>query len=315
MDLDLDALEALEAVVAAGGVARAAERLHKAQSAVSYQIRKLERALGLELLDRQGYRVALTSAGEAVLAEGRRLLSQARRLEGLARQIGEGWEPRLSVVIDGILPLEPVFQALGELAARDIPTRVQVKVEFLYGVQYRFEKEAADLMLVKDYQPGAALQARLLPEVVCVLCAAAAHPLASVRKVDLDALHRHVELSVQDSSDRGDDRHMFGGERVFFLSGFIAKKQALLMGLGFGWMPLDLVRAELASGKLVEVPYAGGSRYRFTPALVWRLDRPLGPTGRLLAETLGRTLPAWSRERKAAKDSVRTRKPKPARTR
>jgi DNA-binding transcriptional LysR family regulator len=312
MDLDLDALEALEAVVAAGGVARAAERLNKAQSAVSYQIRKLERALDLTLLDREGYRVALTPAGEAVLAEGRRLLAQARRLEGLARHFGEGWEPRLSVVIDGILPLEPVFAALRELAARDVPTRVQVRVEFLYGVQYRFDKEGADLMVVKDYHPSAALQARLLPEVVCVLCASASHPLASMRKVDLDELHRHVELSVQDSSDRGDDRHMFGGERVFFLSGFIAKKQALLMGLGFGWMPLDLVRAELASGKLVEVPYAGGSRYRFSPSLVWRLDRPLGPTGRLLAETLGRTLPEWSRERKAAK-GPKARKTRPSR--
>lgn len=291
MDLDLDSLEALDAVVQAGGVARAAERLHKAPSAISYQIRKLERALGLSLLDREGYRVALTPAGEAVLAEGRRLLTGARQLEGLAKHFAEGWEPRLSVVIDGILPLEPVFAALRRLADLEVPTRVQVRVEFLHGVQYRFEKEAADLMLVKDYQPHAWLQARPLPEVLCVLCAAADHPLAALPEAALEDLHRHVELSVQDSSDRGDDRHMFGGERVFFLSGFIAKKQALLMGLGFGWMPLNLVREELAAGSLAEVRYRGGSRYRFTPALVTRLDRPLGPTGRLLAESLRQALP------------------------
>jgi DNA-binding transcriptional LysR family regulator len=116
--------------------------------------------------------------------------------------------------------------------------------------------------------------------------------------VALEDLHRHVELSVQDSSERGDDRHMFGGDRVFYLSGFIAKKQALLMGLGFGWMPLDLVREELKSGTLREVAYVGGSRYRFSPQLVSRQDRPLGPTGRMLAEALSRSLPGWSKARR-----------------
>ncbi len=42
MRLDLEGLEALDAVVRHGGFARAAERLHKVQSAVSYQVRKLE---------------------------------------------------------------------------------------------------------------------------------------------------------------------------------------------------------------------------------------------------------------------------------
>ena len=99
-------------------------------------------------------------------------------------------------------------------------------------------------------------------------------------------LHEHVELSVQDSSGRGDDEHMFGGDRVFYLDGFIAKKQALRMGLGFGWMPRYLVNRELHAGTLREVRYAGGSRYHFTPLLVHRATAPLGRTGRRLAELL-----------------------------
>jgi len=79
---------------------------------------------------------------------------------------------------------------------------------------------------------------------------------------------------------------MFGGERVVYLSGFLAKRDALRMGLGFGWVPEHLVRDDLADGRLVEVDYVGGSRYRFTPRLVQRADRPLGPAGRLLVERL-----------------------------
>lgn len=282
MSLDLDALRALEAVVKEGGFAKAALALNKAQSAVSYQVRKLEQSLGVELLDRRAYRAALTPAGEAILAEGRRILARTRHLEDLAHQFASGWEPRLALVIDGILPLEPIMTALKRIADDQVPTRIQVKVEFLRGVQYRFDKEEADLMLVKDYVPRPSLCATALPEVECVLCAAPGHPLAK-GKVQLTDLQRHVELSVQDSSDHGDDRHMFGGERVFYLSGFVLKKQALRMGLGFGWMPLYLVERELASRKLMELKYTGGSRYRFTPQLVTRRDRPLGRTGKLLA--------------------------------
>jgi len=117
---------------------------------------------------------------------------------------------------------------------------------------------------------------------------AAAHPLAGKPSVTLDQLHEHVELTVQDSSDQGDDRHMFGGERVFYLSDFSAKKRALAMGVGFGWMPTYLVESELRAGELREVQYSGGSRYRFNPMLVHRADRPLGRTGQHLVSLLRR---------------------------
>jgi len=283
---DLDALQALDAVVRHGGFAKAATALHKVQSAVSYQVGKLETQLGLKLLDRDGYRVKLTRAGEALLSEGRRLLAQADHLAAMAQHYAHGWEARLTMILDGILPLEPTFRALKTLADEGVPTRIQVKVEFLGGVQFRFEKDDADLMLVKDYAGRPNLQAFPLPEVECVLCVSREHALARRRRVALAELHEYVELSVQDSSDRGDDQHMFGGERVFYLSGFIAKKQALRMGLGFGWMPLYLVDKELRSGSLRELRYEGGSRYRFTPLLVNRIDAPLGRTGRRLAELL-----------------------------
>jgi DNA-binding transcriptional LysR family regulator len=293
---DLDALQALDAVIRHGGFARAAAQLNRAQSAVSYQVRKLEKQLGVALLDRTGYRVRLTPAGEAVLAEGRRLIAQAQHVVSVAQQFAAGWEPRLTVIVDGMLPLEPTLRALKTLADERVPTRVQVKVEFLGGVQYRFDRDRAELMLVKDYLSHPLLAAEALPDIECVLCVAPSHPLAAARPLALADLQEHVELSVQDSSDQGDDRHMFGGERVFYLSGFDTKKQALLMGLGFGWMPVYMVAAELRAGTLRELRYLAGSRYRFTPLLVRRLDAPLGRTAARLAALL-RSAPPMGRRR------------------
>ena len=91
---DLDAVEALDAVVRHGGFAHAAAALHRVPSAVSYQVAKLEEQLGVKLLDRSGYRVRLTPAGEAVLKEGQKLLAQARHpARMLARRGCQGLAP------------------------------------------------------------------------------------------------------------------------------------------------------------------------------------------------------------------------------
>ncbi|MEW2526520.1 LysR substrate-binding domain-containing protein [Streptomyces sp. NPDC047071] len=58
---------------------RAAERLHIVQSAVSQQVRRLERELGAELFDRAPRQVRLTAAGERLLPEAWAVLAAAER--------------------------------------------------------------------------------------------------------------------------------------------------------------------------------------------------------------------------------------------
>ncbi len=130
------------------------------------------------------------------------------------------------------------------------------------------------------------MHAELLSKIECVLCVAPEHALARLKKVTLATLQEHTELSVQDSSQSGNDEHVFGSERVFYLDGFFAKKEALLMGLGYGWMPIFLVDQELQAGSLREVKFVEGSRYQFTPRLVHHRDQALGRAGRRLAELL-----------------------------
>jgi len=58
---------------------RAAERLTIVQSAVSQQIGRLERELGVELFDRSARRVRLSAAGEAFLPGAREVLAAEQR--------------------------------------------------------------------------------------------------------------------------------------------------------------------------------------------------------------------------------------------
>jgi DNA-binding transcriptional LysR family regulator len=286
VSLDLEDLRVLEAVLTEGSFSKAAVKLSKAQSAVSYHIKKLESELKLELFDRGGYRATLTPTGVVIWNEGRRLLRLAERMESLSEHFVEGWEPRLELVIDGALPIEPVLRALKVFVTHQVPTRVQLKTAYLGGVKMTFERDGADLMVVTNYEPVLGLSARPLPITPMVLVAAADHPLALRSRVDHTDLHEHVELTIRDPSRRSEDAAQFGGDRVFFLNDFATKRQALLLGIGFGWMPAKMVADELASGALRELCYEAGSRFNLTPHLVHPTDRPLGRAGDVLCELI-----------------------------
>jgi DNA-binding transcriptional LysR family regulator len=289
MKLDLDSIRVLNTIVEKGSFSAASKTLHRAQSAISYQIRKLEGSLNLSIFDRSEYRAVLTPEGRAILNEGRRLLAQAENIETLAKQLNQEWEPSFEVVVDGILDIAPIMKVIKALIEEDVPTKISLTMEYLGGVQHRFERNKADLMIVKEYQQSTQLNVKKLPEVECLLCASSHHPLASQVDVSVNELRQHIELSVHDSSNQElyEVEHMhFGGERLFYLSDFKSKKLALLQGIGFGWMPRYLVADEIEQGKLKEVDYLGVSRFSFNPQLVWRADKSLGKTGKMFMELL-----------------------------
>lgn len=72
--MDLAALEIFRTVVEAGGITRAAERLHRVQSNVTTRIRQLEQSLGVELFVRDGRRIVLTPAGQTLFDYACRIL-------------------------------------------------------------------------------------------------------------------------------------------------------------------------------------------------------------------------------------------------
>ena len=79
-EFTLHDLQCFDAVVRAGGFQAAAETLHRSHPAVFAAVAKLERQLDLALLDRSGYRVRPTAAGQSFHARAQGLL---RELAGL----------------------------------------------------------------------------------------------------------------------------------------------------------------------------------------------------------------------------------------
>src|SRR5579859_1273754 len=87
--IDLIALDSLRAIEAHGSVVAAADALGFTPSAVSQQIKRLERQTGVPLLERVGRGVMLTGHGRHLAEEGTRLLAGLEELQsGLHRQAG-----------------------------------------------------------------------------------------------------------------------------------------------------------------------------------------------------------------------------------
>ena len=286
----LDQLLALDAIDRTGTFAGAAAELHKVPSAISYAVRTLEQQLDVQLFERLGNRTALTPAGRALLRQARAVIAQSRELERTARELRDGWEPELQVVVDGVLPWGPIAGALAAFASGGIPTRVRLDVEYQEGVPDRWQADDADMMLILDFDPeDDPLVCHPLPDLEMVLVAAPDHALAQRRGLATADLHDAFELVVKDSSPRygrQPKQPFMGSQHVVYLSDFHAKRLTARAGVGFGWVPLHLVVGDLADGSLVALDVPGGNRWTYHPQLVHRSDRPLGRAARHFVHAL-----------------------------
>ena len=113
---------------------RAAAREHIVQSALSQQVQRLERELGVRLLERSTHHVSLTPAGAAFLTEARQILAHANRAAAIARSAAAAAASLRVGIIDASYDSMP--QILHEVQAR-YPGLVIHQVEAGVPEQYQ----------------------------------------------------------------------------------------------------------------------------------------------------------------------------------
>lgn len=125
--MDLRQLEYVIAVVDEGGFTRAARSVHVSQPALSQAVRSLERELGVELFNRSGRTVALTSAGEALLGPARQALRDARSAREAIDEVKGLTAGRLDLVCLATLAVDPVAGLVGAFRRRHPGVRVRIE--------------------------------------------------------------------------------------------------------------------------------------------------------------------------------------------
>ncbi|WP_125106222.1 LysR family transcriptional regulator [Gulosibacter massiliensis] len=110
--MELQQLRYVVAVADEGSFTRAAERCRVVQSALSHQVKALERELGVQLFARTSRRVEITAAGAAFVAQARVSLAAAER--AVAEAAGAGGQVRGTLTV-GVIPTTTVLDIPKEL--------------------------------------------------------------------------------------------------------------------------------------------------------------------------------------------------------
>jgi LysR family hydrogen peroxide-inducible transcriptional activator len=99
--LNLRDLQYLVAVADHGHFGRAAEACYVSQPTLSTQLKKLEKELGVELVERTPRRVALTAAGEEIVRSARTILLEVDDIHAIARRSAD---PEIATLRIGLFP-------------------------------------------------------------------------------------------------------------------------------------------------------------------------------------------------------------------
>lgn len=289
--LTLDQIQLFLAVVDQGSFSKAARHLNRAQSAVTYGVKKLEDQVGLILFDRSTYRPALTEAGKTLLPRARRIAEEANAFRETSRSLAKGLEPELTIVLDSMFPMPPVLDALRALGERfpTVPPRIYVQ-PLGAAAELILDGSCMIGLLPIIFSHYAHLKRVPLLTVDLIPVVAPDHPLAAIEgPIETHVLHEFVQLVLTDRSalTAGRDYGVISG-RTWRLADLSAKQSMLIAGLGWGNMPAHMVADDISRGRLKVIQPA-----EFDPLVAqlvmggaYLSDRHLGPAGAWMVEYL-----------------------------
>jgi LysR family transcriptional activator of glutamate synthase operon len=277
--MEIRQLRYFEAVARHRHFTRAAEELHVAQSAVSHQVRSLERELGVELLRRTTRSVVPTEAGALVAARARAVLAEA---DGLRDQIDE-----LRGLVRGRVRVGALLFGgeldIPRLLVRFTATFPQVEVEVREGTAQRM----LEMLAVGQLDVAFALQAEQ-PEAVdrlelsaedLVAVMSSRHPLAGERPLPVSALanHRLIAFETGSSTRRVVDEALVKAgidPRIAVQANDLTLTRSLAAaGLGVAILPRSFV--ERPGPRVSFRPLSPPLRLKVV--LWWQRDRRLSP--------------------------------------
>jgi len=275
----------LVSVVESGGYAKAAERVHRSQSTLTYAVQKIERLLGVKVFELRGRKAVLTPAGELLYRRGKALLDEAARLERVAAELAMGWESEIRLAVDVVFPTWLLLDCLADFARERPDTRIELYETTLGGHEEALVERKVELA-IGGIVPAGFVGDPLLP--VRFVCAAAPrHPLHQLgRPLALDDLRRHRHLVIRDSSAQRSRAAGWLNETRWTVSHKATSIRAATMGLGYAWYPEDSVREELESGALKPLPLREGAERVAMLYLVYADRDAAGPGTQRLAAIL-----------------------------
>lgn len=277
--ISLDQWRALVAVVDSGGYAKASERLHKSQSAVTYAVQKLESQLGVKAFEIRGRKAVLTPTGELLVRRARALLEEAGELERVGRRLSAGWEAEIGLASEIVFPGWLLLHCLARFGAESPHTRIEVIESVLGGTPEALVRRQVDLAISGMVPPG--FLGDPLMRLRFLLVAHPQHALHRLgRELTVQDLRAQRQLVVRESGSARATRPSVEAAQRWTFSHMATSLEAVRAGYGYAWLPEERIRDELARGTLKPLPMRGGGE-RYAELYLIFADRDAAGPGTL----------------------------------
>lgn len=291
-------LEVLLAVVDEGGFAAAADRLGIAQPSVSAHVKALEGAVGGPVFQRRaGRRPVLTDLGHSVVAHARQMVAEAADLDAMVVRSRDGAGRRVVFSCQRSLANFVFKGALTRFALDNRDIELVIRIGKQEEVTAEVRGGAADMGCLMGNATPYGLSGRVIGHQRLVIVAAPDHPLAARGRLGADDLAREGFVGPPPSSQFGRELARLLGRIGLAAPRVVAQateyaflRELVAAGVGISGSPESSVSADIAAGRLAELPLAMPAPI-FDIRLIHAPQRDLPAPARRLSEALFASLP------------------------
>jgi DNA-binding transcriptional LysR family regulator len=255
-------LKVFESVARHLSFSRAAEELHLSQPAVSTQIKKLEEHAGIALFEQFGKKIYLTAAGEHLLDIGRTIIQQFELAENAMTQFRGVTGGKLNVAVisagDYFFP-----RLLVEFAGRHQGVQLNFTVHNRADLLAHLSANLTDLaVMVRPPQEFETVHEAFAPHPYVVV-APPGHRLVGRAEIAMAEIVREPFVVRERGSDTWSSMEDAFGDHLAALNVAMeiksteTIKQAVIAGMGIGFLSAHTISQEVRSGSLKVLKVAG----------------------------------------------------------
>jgi LysR family transcriptional activator of the allD operon len=255
--LDQEMIRTFLTVAETASFSDAAKRLHKTTATISYRIKLLEENTGAPLFSRTTRSVLLTPAGLHLLERSREWLAWLDAMPAELRQINDGVERQVNIVINNLLyHPQAVARLMAHLVAQFPLTQFTFTRQIYMGVwdALLHDDFALAIGVSGNETLSDTVEIHPLGEIDWIFVMAANHPLAQETATLTEAkLRQYPAINIEDSARRITKRVAWRltGQKEIQVSDLETKLAAHVAGVGIGFLPSSMCQPYLESGALV----------------------------------------------------------------
>ena len=249
-------------IARAESVSKAAEKLHVTQPAVSMQLRQLEEALGVPLVEPVGRNIRLTAAGREVEAFAIAALAQLRQLDDTVADLRGLHHGQVDL---GVVSTAKYFvpMLLVQFRKRFPGVDIRMQIHNREIMMNLLQRNELDLIIMGRVPDGLDSSSTAFATNPLAIVSAPGHPLSRRKKAPVSILDgadfvvREKGSGTRAAMERLFAEHAITPKIVMEMPSNESIKQAVMAGMGLTFLSLRTVRHELASGHLALLDLEG----------------------------------------------------------